>query len=163
MTQPLVSSSAEVRAHDRIVRYRRSGKAGPALLLLAADHSTDLWQELPRVLAERFRLVIPDLPASPPDVAPALRCLLDGLGSVGVPIIAAGRYCDAALELALERNEAVGRVVLIPEPSLDDGWGQPPASSPDGASPAIPIPVHVLPRALAADEAMDRILAYLAS
>ena len=157
MTQPLVSS-AEVRAHDRIVRYRRSGQAGAALLLLAADQATDLWPEFPRLLAERFRLVIPDLPALPSDVAPALRCLLDGLGSVGVPLIAAGRYCDAALELALERNEAVGQVVLVPEPTADEGWTG--ASRP---APSITSPIHVLPRTLRADEAIERVWEYLQS
>jgi len=41
---------AEVRAHDRVVRYRRSG-AGPAVVLLQPAAPTPLWPELLDMIA----------------------------------------------------------------------------------------------------------------
>ena len=99
MTQPIASvpdTIAEVRAHERVVRYRRSGAAGPALVLVAADPRTDLWPEFSPLLAERYRVINPDLP-DPGEAAQSLRSLLEGLGCLAVPLIAAGRHCDAAL------------------------------------------------------------------
>lgn len=164
MTRPLASSRAapltgiaEVRAHDRVVRYRRAGTVGPVLLLLASDSTTDLWPELPRLLADHFRLMIPDLGVQSDGAAASLRCLLDGLGGVGVPVIAAGKYCDAALELALEGNESVGRMVLVPEMSEDAGDAE-------GAQPraaARRLPVEILRRNLPVDEALERVMAFL--
>ena len=109
---PAVVTTAEVRAHDRTVRYRRSGSTGPALLLLATDSPRDLWPELPELLSELFRLVIPELGVADTNPVASLRGMLAGLGFDAVPVIAAGRYCDAALGLALDGNENVGRVIV---------------------------------------------------
>src|SRR5687768_13803388 len=126
MTQP-VALSAEVRAHDRVVRYRREGTSGPPVLLVVADSTSDLW------------------PEAPDDAAQSLRCLLEGLGCAGVPMIAAGRYCNTALELALERNEAVGRVLLVPEATEADETTDDRSAGPTGGGEATPggLPIYV--------------------
>ena len=169
MTQPIVSpagaslaslaSPAEVRAqvhaHDRVVGYRRSG-AGTALLLLA--EGDDLWPGFAERLAEHYRLVVPELPANVNEVAGVVRCLLDGLGASQVPLIAAGRYCDAALELALGRNEFVGRVVLVPELAGES------SDIPSGTftrPPVITLPLCILSRDMPAADALRRTVNFL--
>jgi hypothetical protein len=164
MTQPLLSvhspagASAEVRAHDRVVRYRRSGVSGPSLLLLAADSASDLWPEFPRLLAERFRLLMPDLPESVADATQSLRCLLDGLGSTAASVLAAGRYCDAALALAFAGHEGVGRLVLVPNVTEDAEA----LEEPRDARRVPAAPIYVLSRRLAVDDAIEKAIAYLA-
>lgn len=160
MTQSLAAApdtTAEVRAHERVVRYRRSGATGPTLVLVAADPGTDLWPDFSRLLAERYRVINPDLP-DPADAAKALRGLLEGLGCMAVPLIAAGRYCDAALELALERHESVGRLLLVPELSDDEGLGAEIAAL---GSTVVTAPLHVISRRLPVAEAMNRALGFL--
>src|SRR5688572_4793214 len=157
MTQPLASApetTAEVRAHERVVRYRRSGAAGPALVLVAADPGTDLWPDFVRLLAERYRVIFPDLP-DPSDAAESLRSLLEGLGCMAVPLIATGRYCDAALALARERHESVGRLLLVPELSDDDGLGAEVAAL---GSTVITAPLHVISRSLPVEEAIEKVV-----
>src|SRR5688572_17143700 len=100
-------ATAEVRANNRVMRYRRSG-AGTALLLLSAWD--DLWPEFPALLAQHFRLVIPDLPDDDAEVAAVLHSLLEGLGGVAVPVIAAGRRRAAASQLATSDGDYVSRV-----------------------------------------------------
>lgn len=164
MAKPLISvyaavdAAAEVRAHDRVVRYRRSGTRGPNLLMLAADPSSDLWPELPRLLAERFRLLMPELPETGADATQSLRCLLDGLGSTGISVLAAGRYCDAALALALAGDESVGRLVLVPELTGEADVDPEPEVAPRVAG----APIYVLSRQLPVDDAIEKVIAYLA-
>jgi hypothetical protein len=160
MTQP-VAPSAEVRAHDRVVRYRREGTSGPPVLLVAADSTSDLWPELPGLLAKQFRLLVPQLPEAPSDAAQSLRCLLEGLGCAGVPVIAAGRYCDAALELALERNEAVGRVLLVPGTTEAGETTDTRDADPTEGASADALPIYVLSRKLAVGAAFERAVEFL--
>ena len=163
MTQPIVSPAgdavaevrAQVHAHDRVVGYRRSG-AGTALLLLA--EGDDLWPGFAERLAEHYRVVVPELPANVNEVAGVVRCLLDGLGASQVPVIAAGRYCDAALELSLGRNEFVGRVVLIPQPVGES------SDLPSGTysrPPMITLPLCIVSRSLPVADALRRTVNFL--
>ncbi len=152
---PAGDAVAEVRAHDRVLRYRRSG-AGTALLLLAAGD--DLWPGFAEGVAEHYRLVVPELPADVSEVAGAVRSLLDGIGASEVPVIAAGRYCDAALELALGRNEFVGRVVLVPEPV---GEASDLPSGMYARPPVITLPLCVLSRDMPAADALRRTITFL--
>src|SRR5581483_12280075 len=95
------ATCAEVLAHDRVMRYRRFG-AGPAVLLLGEPEADGaLWPELHRVLAARFRLIVPELPDARTDVTAWLGDFLEGLGTSGVAIVAADPFCVPALELAL--------------------------------------------------------------
>lgn len=168
MTQPLESTpraagatvSAEVRAHERVVRYSRVGNAGPDLLLLVTDSSSTGLPDFARLLAERFRLMIPDLPAAQAEAGKAVRSLLDGLGCLGIDVLAAGRHCDVGLELALAHDESVGQVVLIPEEMSDEGVTGVPAGS-GGRSMARSAPIHVIPPGLSSRETAARVTDYL--
>src|SRR6059058_4165774 len=95
------SSWSEVRAHDHVMRYRRSG-VGPAVLLLhPGEESGALWPELLHVLSSSFRVIVPDLPDDADDTAAWLADFLEGLGFARVAVLAADGFCLPALELAL--------------------------------------------------------------
>jgi hypothetical protein len=104
---------AEVRAHDRVVRYRRTG-AGPAVLLVQ-PHSpfTPLWPEFLELIGQGSRLIIPDPPANEAEVEEWLGALLEGLGMRNVTLVATDGFCIAALERAVLSPEQVARVILI--------------------------------------------------
>jgi hypothetical protein len=121
--------------------------AGTAILLLSAWD--DLWPEFPALLAQHFRLVIPDLPDDDVEAAAVLHSLLEGLGGVAVPVVAAGRHRVAATQLATVDSDYVSRVLMV---------GAPGDATP--ASPA-PVPQISLPRKLSADSAFDAALRFL--
>ena len=113
-TAPL-ATWAEVRSHDHVMRYQRSG-AGPAVLVLqSADGSSTLWSGLTDALATGFRVIVPDTTPAYPDTARWLTDFLEGLGLADVAIVAAEGFCMPALELALLGMDQVARVVLVPE------------------------------------------------
>jgi hypothetical protein len=98
------SSIAEVRAHGRVMRYRRLG-AGPPLLLLGRADDVE-------GLAARFRVIVPEMPATGEDVGAWLAAFLEGLGMTGITVVAAEPFHSAARELALADPDLVTRVVL---------------------------------------------------
>ena len=106
-------SWAEVRAHDQIVRYRRSGSGRSVLLLCPEETIGAPWPELMATLDRDFRLLIPVVP---PDaqLIRGLTGFLEGLGTARVAIVATDTLCFAALELALLDRERVARAVLVP-------------------------------------------------
>jgi hypothetical protein len=104
---------AEVRAHDRVVRYRRSG-AGPAVLLLQpVSPAAPLWDEFSDMIGEGRRLIVPDPPADELEVEAWLSALLEGLGVRNITVVATEGFCIAALERALLSPEQVGRVIMV--------------------------------------------------
>ena len=116
----LPESWAEVRSHDHVMRYRRSG-TGPAVLLLRSpDEPGTLWPHLADELASRFRLIVPEAPAAGTGIARWLADFLEGLGLPSVAVIAADVFCIPALELALLGGDQVSRVVLVPGGEADN-------------------------------------------
>jgi len=117
MLKPPISQEgwAEVRARDRVVRYRRTG-TGPIVLLLAHE-DTRLRDGLVRTLSENFRLLDPDMAETEIKVAECLAEFLEGLGTTTVNVVAVGRFCIPAIELALRDGggDQIDRVVLIPD------------------------------------------------
>jgi len=104
---------AEVRAHDRVVRYRRSG-AGPVVLLLQpASAIAPLWPELLDRIAAGTRLVVPEPPANEMEVEDWLSALLEGLGMRNTTIVATEGFCIAALERTLLSPEQIARVIIV--------------------------------------------------
>jgi hypothetical protein len=104
---------AEVRAHDRVVRYRRSG-AGPVVLLLQpAAAIAPIWPELLDVIAAGTRLVIPEPPMSDIEVEDWLSALLEGSGMRNTTIVATEGFCIAALERTLLSPEQIARVIIV--------------------------------------------------
>ena len=150
---------SEVRAHDHVMRYRRSG-AGPAVLLLHPGEASDaLWPELLHVLSSSFRIILPDLPDDADDVATWLADFLEGLGFAHVAVLAAAGFCLPALELALLDADQIARVVLVP-------GGRAEETGLDGAlatgSRDTEVPLLVVRRGLPAGEALPLVTRFLA-
>lgn len=140
---------AEVRAHDRVIRYRRAG-AGAVVVLLLPEGEDPPWPGLAQALAARFRLVVPELPPSGSDVGRWLLDFLEGLGWHAVSLVAAGRCRAPALALARGDGDALARVVLVEEPP-----------SGDAAAGAPSIRLLALPREMPAAEAIRAVTRFL--
>jgi hypothetical protein len=105
---------AEVRANDRVMRYRRTGTGRAIVLLLLPTHMKAPWPELIESLGSRFRVIFPEPPAGDTDITDWLADFLEGLGMSNVGIVAAERFCIPTLELTLLGLDQVARVVLVP-------------------------------------------------
>ena len=124
---------AEVRANDRVMRYRRAGTGRAIVLLLVSTPLEAPWPELTASLGSRFRLIFPEPPSADTDVTHWLGDVLEGLGMANIGIVAAERFCIPTLELTLLGLDQVARVVLVPhgpageqsvEGALDAATGQ---------------------------------------
>ena len=106
-------SWAEVRAHGRVMRYRRAG-AGRTLLVLHPGECGDAAaRELLDALASRFRLIVPHLQDASDELPAWLADLLEGLGYPEVGVVALGCLALPAIELALLDTGLVDRMVLL--------------------------------------------------
>ncbi len=110
---PTIESWAEVRAHDQVMRYRRSGTGRPVLVHHSPEGPDSLWPELLTTLGNGYRLIVPEPPAPDVDVTAWLTSFLEGLGTTSVRIVAADRFCIPALELALLEAVGITRMVLV--------------------------------------------------
>ena len=112
---------AEVRAHDRVMRYRRFGVGRPVVVLHAPDDHDPFWPALLEVLGAGCRLILPELPDPEADLTAWLAGFLEGLGAARVRILAAERFALPVLELALlETDQIVGLVLVTSGPSASD-------------------------------------------
>ena len=105
---------AEVRANDRVMRYRRAGTGRAIIVLYSAHDSGPPWPELVDALGQGFRLILPEPPDADADIAEWLADFLEGLGMSNIGIVAAGRFCVPTLELTLLGVDQVARIVLVP-------------------------------------------------
>jgi hypothetical protein len=155
---PTAGDWAEVRAHEEVTRYRRSG-AGPAVLLLdTREEPAALWPELLRQLSDRFRFTLPEVPRGAELTTRWLAGFLEGLGAPAVAIIAVGGCTIPAFELAMRGSEQVSRVVLVPlEPGDAEASGVMSARV-----PGAPVPMLVVRRPMPAPEAVPLIRGFLA-
>src|SRR5687768_15575934 len=114
---------AEVRANDRVMRYRRTGM-GRAIVVLLPGDSKPPWPELIDALRSSFRVILPEPPEADTDIADWLADFLEGLGTSNVRIVAADRFCIPILELTLLGLDQVARVALVPrDPQGEDRVG----------------------------------------
>lgn len=148
---------AEVRAHDLIVRYRRSGTGRSVLLLCPATAVSSLWPELTEALDRDFRVLAPVVP---PDaqVVRGLIGFLDGLGTSRVAVVATDALCVPALELALLDPERIARAVLLP---CEAGGRARLDAALTTTAHDLSVPLLVVPRGTAAANAVARIGAFL--
>jgi hypothetical protein len=149
---------AEVRAHDRVVRYRRSGAGRPVLLLQPQTSTDTLWPELLELIGQRTRLIVPEPPASDREAEAWLSALLEGLGMRNITVIATDGFCIAALERALLSPEQIAAVILV-----YSGRGSESAVEGRLAAPAqsAAVPLIVLRRDRAASEVLPVVEAFL--
>lgn len=154
---PALDPWSEVRARDRVTRYRRSG-AGQAVLLLDTAAQSSLWPELLHVLGANFRLIVPEVPAE--NNVAWLSEFLEGLGCMPVALVAASDFVVPALELALRDLDQVGRLVLVPDGEADEAWSDGVLTT--SAGPAS-TPVLVVRRGLDAATALPTISRFLSS
>jgi 3-oxoadipate enol-lactonase len=108
---------------DRL-HYRLRGHGQALLLLHGLGCSGADWELQARALERRFRVIVPDLPgnghSSPPSagysiagIAATIWALLDHLHLAQINIVGFSLGGAVALEMALQRPEAVPRLVLI--------------------------------------------------
>jgi hypothetical protein len=105
---------AEVRANDRVMRYRRGGTGRTSVILLATGRPLPPWPELFQALGSRFRVILPEPPEGDADIADWLADFLEGLGMSNVGLVAADRFCIPILELTLLGLDQVARIALLP-------------------------------------------------
>ena len=160
MSKPLDSPHAtwaEVRAHHRVTRYRRSG-AGRALLLLRSNEEAEaLWPELLDALHEAFRLIVPEVPPEGADAADWLADFMEGLGMPNVCVVASDTLALPALELARRRADQIARVVVV---TVQEGE-QCVAKAIEAEAPSVSAPLLVVPRSQSADEVIPIITRFL--
>lgn len=123
-----VGAGRTVRVGDREIFYTEAG-AGPAVMLLhgggpGASGSSNYARNID-VLARQFRVIVADMPgygrstkridqADPfGDLAAAVGGLLDALGVAQAHLVGNSYGGAAALRLAMDRPEKVGRLVLM--------------------------------------------------
>lgn len=92
------------------------------LLLDAADCNGSWPHALGTALARRFRLITPEAPPEGVDPGEWLGAFLEGLGTPGIGVVAAERFCLPALVLALRDPQRITRLVLLPDGAAD-WWG----------------------------------------
>ena len=155
---PTRETWAEVRAHDRVMRYRRCGAGQAILVLRPADGPEPLWPELARALAANCRVIAPDVPAGA-DVAAWLSDFLDGLGLARIAVVACDAFCVAALELALLDPDRVAGLVLVADGASDAGGVDGVTATTTERAGAVPL--LVVRRGLAVEQALPRVTRFL--
>lgn len=99
----------------RVTRYVRRGVGPPVVLLRREDgpHG-ELWPALVETIAERCRVIIPEVPDADAEFGSWMRGFLDGVGLPPVTLIAAGTLCVPALEFALLDADRLSGLLLVP-------------------------------------------------
>jgi hypothetical protein len=147
---------AEVRASDRVMRYRRSG-AGPTLLLLGGTaESPTISTELVAALGARFRVIVPEITGE--SVTTWITEFLEGLGTCEVAILAADHLCMPVIELAFRGIDQIKRLVLIPDGEADDSTSEGAITAAVGSPP---IPVLIVRPGLSVGEALPLVTSFL--
>jgi hypothetical protein len=141
---------AEVRAHNQVVRYRRTGAGRPTLLLDSRRDGQGLWPEVIDALAAGYRLIVPTPPERGTDVELWLAALIDGLGVPNLTVIATEAFGLAPLEATLGRCDQVARIVIVSR-----------SANTSGSVIAAEIPVLVVQRDRPADEIIPVLLEFL--
>ena len=110
------------------VAYDDSGEGPPLLLLHAGIADRTMWDDVTPMLAERFRVIAPDLrgygktplPDGPFVYAADVAGLLEGLGIERALVVGVSLGGHVALDLALAHPGLVDRLVLVG--AGIDGW-----------------------------------------
>ena len=152
-------SWAEVRAHDTVMRYLRTGAGRPVLVLRSPETPDPLGPALIETLRRSYRLIVPEPPAPDVDVSGWIAGFLEGLGTATVRILATDRFCIPALELALLESDQITRIVLISDGPATTDAGRGLLETAMGRSG---VPLLVVRNAQPAHEAVALIADFLA-
>ena len=122
MNNPVMDQpwSCEVRARGQVIRYRCAGTGRPVLFLHSGDAAHRPWPELLAALVKGHRVILPEPPPADADVTAWLDAFLEGLGSTGVRILAADRFCLPSLGLALAETDLISRLVFLADQRGDE-------------------------------------------
>jgi hypothetical protein len=152
-----LDSWAEVRARDRVIRYRRSGN-GRAVLVLDTANRSSLWPALMHVLGSNFRVIIPEVPTGNANDEAWLAEFLEGLGTMPVSLIAANDFCVPALDLVLRDVISISHLVLVPDGEADEPGREGAVAT--GAGPSS-VPLLIARRGVDVIDALPTILRFL--
>lgn len=168
---PHPQTLAEVRAGDRVMRYRRIGSGRPVVLVGGTTAADSLWPELADALADHFRVIVPESPSCGADFACWLSDFVEGLGMSEVGLVASDAFCASAIDLVRRDADRIGRVVVVrggAVHSSSTGPGAAPMPTggirPEQATSldATPVPLLTVPRGLAGSEAIPLVTHFLA-
>jgi pimeloyl-ACP methyl ester carboxylesterase len=103
------------------IHYERSGKGFPLLLIHAGIADSRMWEPQAQAFADEFDMIRPDLrgfgdselPPAPYSISADLVGLLDHLGVDRTHVVGCSMGGTAAIDLALEYPDRVGRLVLV--------------------------------------------------
>ncbi len=104
---------AVVRVGKTATEYVRSGSGRPVILLTQAANPLPLWNAVIEAVAERYRLIAPDVTPGAEDFAGWLGPFLDGLGLDRVSVLADGPMSAPAIGYAMLDPDRVERLVVI--------------------------------------------------
>ncbi|MHB1327857.1 MAG: alpha/beta fold hydrolase [Gemmatimonadales bacterium] len=104
---------AVVRAGNTATEYVRSGSGRPVILLTQAANPLPLWNAVIEAVAERYRLIAPDVTPGTDDFAVWLGQFLDGLGLTRVLVLADGPMSAPAIGYAMLDPDRVARLIVI--------------------------------------------------
>lgn len=104
---------AVVRVGKIATEYVRSGSGRPVILLTQSAVPLPLWNAVIEAVAERYRLIAPDVTPGAEDFAGWLGHFLDGLGVGRVSILADGPMAAPAIGYAMLDPDRVDRLVVI--------------------------------------------------
>ena len=125
-------------------------------VLVVRHPGRELWPGLGEALADRFRVIEPDIPAGAG--AGWLADFVEGLGMRGIGVVAADPWCIAVLELARQDAGQFARVVLVPDGSCEG------ASHADAiAAGAHAVPLLVAPTGLSSCDALIDVALFLSN
>ena len=112
---------------DRVLSYEDSGAGPVALLIHGSPGNANAWSHVAKLLAQRFRVIAPDLPGygettpqplgQEPDVGYASELIEALIRSVGTPAVLAGHSYGGVVALSIALRGKVGiRAVALFEP-----------------------------------------------
>ena len=148
-----------MRVGDHVTRYVRRGSGPPVVVVGANADQNGVWAPLVDALAGNYRIIIPQLPRSEPDVASWLRSFIEGIGLSSVALIAGRDAQLPAISLAAADDFTVRKLVLVGDGESNNSN----ATSLDSeASMSDPSRTLRVPANWQPDEAVERVRRFIA-
>lgn len=134
------SFRAVVQSGATVTAYLRIGRGRPVLMLRHGDLPLPAWDGLLATLSGSWRVLAPDLPVPPDDLAAWLPGFLDGLGLAETAAVADPSLAAATMAFVAADPNRISRLVIL---------------TVDGIAPAgvdrVPVPCHLLDTSMPGD------------